>query len=376
MRLGWATRAGVCRASGGSYRAPLRVRRLRAGARPSAPAFVRAQSRAADPPGLPCGDHQPRITDGSHRSHVIGTHRKGSVMAHHQQIEFCKSVKNQFPHFFSGRFVIDRGSVDINGNNQYLFNDCLYIGVDLLPGRNVDLASKGHDLNLPNESVDVVISTECLEHDQFYALTLRNITRMLKPGGLFLFSCATSGRAEHGTRRTTPQDAPLTQGFGEWSDYYKNLEEGDIRQVLDIEFLFESHAFLVNAESCDLYFWGIKRGALINRYDYSFQIQQPTLRSHLREREELVTRLLETLSGRNEQIGHLDRALAERNGQIANLNRALAERNGRIGSIDQALAERDEQIVSLNQAVAERDGQIASLNQAVAERDGRMTRSH
>ena len=81
-------------------------------------------------------------------------------MAHQQQIDFCNSVKQLLPYFFYNRLVLDIGSLDINGNNQYLFDDCLYLGVDLLPGKNVDLITKGHALNLPDESVDVIVSTE------------------------------------------------------------------------------------------------------------------------------------------------------------------------------------------------------------------------
>src|SRR5262249_38932056 len=160
------------------------------------------------------------------------------TMTHPEQISFCQSVKTKFPEFFSGVLVLDIGSLDVNGNNQYLFETCLYLGVDLQPGKNVDLACSGHELGLPDQSIDVILSTECFEHDQFYAATLRNIARMLKPGGLFLFTCATTGRAEHGTRRTTPQDAPLLQALGAWGDYYKNLREEDVRQALPVDDLF------------------------------------------------------------------------------------------------------------------------------------------
>ena len=132
-------------------------------------------------------------------------------MAHNEQRDFCRSVKQILPSYFNNTMVLDIGSLDINGSNQFLFDDCLYIGVDVAEGRNVDLITTGHQLMLPDASVDVIISTECFEHDQFYDKTLKNIFRMLKPGGLFLFTCATTGRPEHGTRRTSPQDAPLLQ---------------------------------------------------------------------------------------------------------------------------------------------------------------------
>jgi SAM-dependent methyltransferase len=191
-------------------------------------------------------------------------------MAHKEQIVFCTNIQNKFPEFFSNKFVLDIGSLDVNGNNGYLFKNCLYIGVDIATGKNVDIVSKGHELAMPDHSLDCIISTECFEHDQYYAKTLKNIMRMLKPGGLFIFTCATTGRAEHGTRRTSPQDAPLLQDMQDWGDYYKNLDENDIREVLDIETLFKQFEFSSNDISHDLYFYGIKEGDLVARQDYSF----------------------------------------------------------------------------------------------------------
>jgi SAM-dependent methyltransferase len=129
-------------------------------------------------------------------------------------------------------------------------------------------------LNLPDGSFDVVISTECFEHDQNYSETIQNMYRMLKPGGLFIFSCATTGRPEHGTRRSTPEDAPLIQGLGEWADYYKNLTQNDIEDIFDISENFESYDFSVQSETFDLYFWGIKKGKFIQRSDYSFVLRE------------------------------------------------------------------------------------------------------
>lgn len=194
-------------------------------------------------------------------------------MAHEQQKVFCKSVKERFPEFFIEKLVVDIGALDINGNNQYLFEKSCYLGVDLFIGRNVDIVCKGNELGLPDESVDVVISTECFEHDCQYGKTIENMYRMLKPGGLFLFSCATTGRPEHGTRRTTPEDAPFIQLLGSWADYYKNLEESDIRAVLDIDAAFEKYEFSTQHETHDLYFWGIKNGQFTARSDYSFLVE-------------------------------------------------------------------------------------------------------
>lgn len=180
-------------------------------------------------------------------------------MAHRQQIEFCTKIKNLLPKFFINKKVLDVGSLDINGNNRYLFTNCEYIGIDIGQGKNVDFICLAHEYAGKNEEFDFVISTECFEHDKYYSETLKNCIRMLKPGGMFLFTCATNGRPEHGTRRTSIKDAPLLSQYGEWIDYYKNLTEDDIRQVIEIDSIFDSYLFEVNNTSHDLYFYGIKK---------------------------------------------------------------------------------------------------------------------
>ena len=180
-------------------------------------------------------------------------------MAHGEQINYCVKIKNKFPNFFTNCKVLDIGSLDINGNNRYLFSNYEYIGIDVGSGKNVDFISKGHEFADSAASYDFIISTECFEHDMYYNLTIKNAVRLLKPGGMFLFTCASTGRPEHGTRRTSPQDAPLLNDIDNWSDYYKNLTEEDIESVLDLNNIFSEYKFEENRVSCDLYFYGIKK---------------------------------------------------------------------------------------------------------------------
>ena len=50
-------------------------------------------------------------------------------MAHKEQRDFLLSVKKQFPERFENCDVLDIGSLDINGNNRYLFTTYTYIGI-------------------------------------------------------------------------------------------------------------------------------------------------------------------------------------------------------------------------------------------------------
>ena len=181
-------------------------------------------------------------------------------MAHPAQQAFCSAVKSLFPEYFKGVNVCDIGSLDINGNNHYLFEDYSYIGVDVGKGKNVNVVSKGHEYKpIDDTKYDTVISTECFEHDMYWNETIINICEnLLKPGGLFLFSCATTGRPEHGTSRSNPQDSPLTNHYNEWLDYYMNVTEEMVREKVDLDKYFKFYKFYIHDESHDLYFWGIK----------------------------------------------------------------------------------------------------------------------
>ena len=114
-------------------------------------------------------------------------------MAHQAQQDFLISVKNQFPDKFNNCKVLDIGSLDINGNNRYLFENYDYTGVDIGAGPNVDVVCKGHEFKSDTQ-FDIVISTECFEHDIFYKETILNAINLTKSGGLFVFTCASKGR--------------------------------------------------------------------------------------------------------------------------------------------------------------------------------------
>ena len=180
-------------------------------------------------------------------------------MAHSAQYEYVSRVRDKFPDRFKNCKVVDCGSCDINGNNRWAFEDFKYLGIDVGSGPNVDIVSPIHKVRL-KEPADVAISTECLEHDMHYKESIQNMYDMIKPGGLLLITCATTGRGEHGTLRTSPGCSNTSQVEGEWSNYYKNLTEEDFRECLDFDESFSEYEFEVNAAACDIYFWGIKNG--------------------------------------------------------------------------------------------------------------------
>lgn len=178
-------------------------------------------------------------------------------MAHTEQHDFIRAVKDSFPQHFADCRVLEVGSLDINGTIRIFFERCNYLGVDVGPGPGVDLIAQGEDLDLPDNSYDTVVSTECFEHNPEWVKTFKNMIRMCCSNGLVIMTCATTGRAEHGTARTSPSDSPLTQST--WGDYYKNLTQDDFEKEFNFEELFVVCNFIVDQAHSDLYFYGIKK---------------------------------------------------------------------------------------------------------------------
>jgi SAM-dependent methyltransferase len=175
---------------------------------------------------------------------------------HEAQKNFCLRVKERFSEKFRGVRVLDVGSLDVNGNNRYLFEDCFYVGIDVGEGPNVDVVSPLHAWHAVG-GFDTIISTECLEHDMYWHETLKAAVRLLKSNGLLLFTCASGDRKEHGTLRTDTYSSPLTCAIRGWENYYRNLYAEDVRTAIDVEDIFSSHQFEQTHE--DLYFWGVKK---------------------------------------------------------------------------------------------------------------------
>ncbi len=197
-------------------------------------------------------------------------------MAHSTQQDFILYVRDKFPDFFKNKKVLEVGSLDINGSMRSFFSECEYIGIDVGEGNGVDVVCQGQEYDAPDQSFDVCASGECFEHNPYWAETFSNMVRMCKSGGLVFFTCATTGRKEHGTTKSDVESSPLTVGIG-W-DYYRNLDENDFRDSFEESFdeIFEKYEFhstedydnptefiknmrtyIIPCE--DLYFWGIKK---------------------------------------------------------------------------------------------------------------------
>lgn len=95
--------------------------------------------------------------------------------------------------------ALEIGARDFNGGVRVLvarLQPEWYIGIDTAPGPGVDAIGDGSDYQ-PPLAPNLVICTEVLEHTPHARAVVRQIGRVLAPGGFALITCATDPRAPH-----------------------------------------------------------------------------------------------------------------------------------------------------------------------------------
>lgn len=93
-----------------------------------------------------------------------------------------------------GSKILDVGSMDVNGSFRFkdllfgsasepLFPECEYIGIDIEAGPNVDIVVPEYEYPFPDDHFDCIISGSCLEHVRKPWKWMKEVARILKPGG-------------------------------------------------------------------------------------------------------------------------------------------------------------------------------------------------
>lgn len=83
--------------------------------------------------------------------------------------------------------ILDVGSMNVNGSYNKLFckPNWIYKGIDISEGLNVDIVSPDpYKWPVDNNSFDVIISGQCMEHVEAPWLWVKEIERVCKPNGL------------------------------------------------------------------------------------------------------------------------------------------------------------------------------------------------
>jgi SAM-dependent methyltransferase len=96
-----------------------------------------------------------------------------------------------------GTDVLDVGSLDVNGTYRPFFTDPAwsYTGLDVVPGPGVDtvVADPYQWTEFSDDSFDVVVSGQALEHIEHPWRTMEEIARVVRPGGVVIVIVPSAG---------------------------------------------------------------------------------------------------------------------------------------------------------------------------------------
>ncbi len=237
-------------------------------------------------------------------SHQRFNSSKSEFVAHPDQLKYVRFWSRALPEFFEGARVLEIGSLNINGSVRQFFSRGDYLGIDVGDGPGVDQVAGGHEIEGPDASFDVVISCECMEHNPFWAETIENMIRLLRPGGLIVMTFAGYGRPAHGLPEVWPDASPLTVREG-WN-YYRNLGRAEMASVGGLRSQIDPLYFGENASFCDFYVAGIKKG-------------MPAAGTHgaLRSREESIAHFLSAERRVRRWLRHKNRPWRYRSRRLA-----------------------------------------------------------
>ncbi|PNH88033.1 hypothetical protein C1M56_11680 [Vibrio diazotrophicus] len=130
--------------------------------------------------------------------------------------------------------ILEIGSLDVNGSlkDAISINNYEYIGVDFSEGKNVDVVLENpYIIPLDDNSFDIIVSSSCFEHSEFFWVSWLEILRILKPGGLIYINVPSNGyihRYPVDCWRFYPDSGLALQNWGRFNGYPLSLLESFI----------------------------------------------------------------------------------------------------------------------------------------------------
>jgi SAM-dependent methyltransferase len=103
--------------------------------------------------------------------------------------------KNYSPNLPKKSRVLEIGSQDVNGSIRTVCpKEYEYTGIDFVEGKGVDIViNDPYAFPFKDNEADIIISSSCFEHSEFFWLVFLEIMRCLKPHGLFYMNAPSTG---------------------------------------------------------------------------------------------------------------------------------------------------------------------------------------
>lgn len=113
---------------------------------------------------------------------------------HANNRKWLEDLAKQYPKSFNKCSVLEIGSQDINGTIRDYFTDCDYVGVDMFPGKCVDMVAQYPEFD---RQFDTLAIFSAYEHDFEWKKNFKHNLQWLKKGGMCFVCFGAEGNHEH-----------------------------------------------------------------------------------------------------------------------------------------------------------------------------------
>ena len=280
--------------------------------------------------------------------------------------------------------VVEIGSLNVNGSLRDVCPSGVdYIGLDFSPGNGVDIVIEDpYCLPLPDASADVVVSSSCFEHSEFFWLTFLEAIRLLKEGGVFYLNAPSNGffhRWPVDCWRFYPDSGMALVAWAKRNGYTPTLLESFIGQRSEGR-VAEGGAwndfvavFLKDARHAGNYPQRIidlqsdyrngyhnEKSGILNLMDSmpdaSLLAEQET---QIAGFQQITTEQSQQIARHDLMIDHQKRQLADQAQHISNLQQTLSDTAEQVSALTLQLAENGRQLAEKDNRLAEKDRQLA-----------------
>ena len=114
---------------------------------------------------------------------------------HQSAMEHGKLFFDTYLNHSSDLKILDIGAQDVNGSLRSIApKNNEYVGVDFCEANGVDIVlDDPYVLPFEPETFDVIVSSSCYEHSEFFWLSFNEALRVLKPAGLLYINAPSNG---------------------------------------------------------------------------------------------------------------------------------------------------------------------------------------
>lgn len=119
----------------------------------------------------------------------------GGYIRKSEEIDMTPAVHEFVKGLGLAGMTLDVGSMNINGCVRALFP--LYCGLDMRSGANVDVVGVSNAMPFDDKAFDNVLCLEMLEHDADPFGSVKEMRRVLKPGGTLVITTPGIGFPRH-----------------------------------------------------------------------------------------------------------------------------------------------------------------------------------